>query len=684
MLIEKSKITAVIESNFSISLTQPSTVLSVSNGVDQLLGFTADDFLSGKVQLQSLIHAGDSDVSVLLFSTKTQPVTGTFNFRLRHADGRIRCIKGQYTKKLKITGNQIVLELLLQDAKSLWQQQGDQTMMANFKAMMEVSDDFIFFKDSNHVLTGASQTLASITDPAEHWSDLIGKTDYDFFPESFADIYYDLEKQVYAGVQVANEVQEYIDKDGNKGWVDNRKYPIKNDDGEIVGLFGIARDITKQKKAEMDLQKNRAELNALVRTIPDLIWLKDPKGVYLSCNKTFERFYGAKEASIVGKTDYDFTDKAQADFFREYDEKAMLTNGACVNEEWLTFAEDGYHGLFETTKIAVREDDGSLIGVLGIAHDITEQKNTENAFRVAATAFKSQEGMIITDADSIILRVNHAFTKITGYSAEEAVGKTPQLLRSGKQDKAFYATMCDSINSKGAWEGEIWNRRKNGEVYPEHLTITAVKDAEDIVSNYVASLTDITTSKAASEAIKRLAFFDPLTQLPNRRLLFDRLGQTMAASKRSKVYGALMFLDLDNFKPLNDTHGHVIGDRLLIEAANRLTRCMREMDTVARFGGDEFVVMLAQLDEDKAASIAQAGLVAEKIRAVLSETYVFSMTHDHQAENVVEHRCTASIGVVVFNGSEGSQDDIMKWADAAMYEAKDAGRNQIRFYGGRD
>lgn len=237
------------ELRISLSLANPMEALFVSEGIDALLGYKADDFLTGKTTLQSRIHADDQDIAEMLYSKETKTASAKFNIRLRHADGRIRCIKGQYTKKVDNTGNGILLELLLQDAKSLWQQQGDQTMMANFKAMMENTNDYIYFKDRNHAFTGASQTLVAITDPSEHWTDLIGKTDYDVFPEEYADIYYRLEKQVFAGIHVAHEEQEYVGKDGNKGWVDNRKYPIRNDDGEIIGLFGIARDITEQKMA---------------------------------------------------------------------------------------------------------------------------------------------------------------------------------------------------------------------------------------------------------------------------------------------------------------------------------------------------------------------------------------------------------------------------------------------------
>jgi diguanylate cyclase (GGDEF)-like protein/PAS domain S-box-containing protein len=313
-------------------------------------------------------------------------------------------------------------------------------------------------------------------------------------------------------------------------------------------------------------------------------------------------------------------------------------------------------------------------------HDITERKQAEKELRIAAIAFESQEGMMVTDVDSVILRVNHAFTGITGYTTEEAVGQTPRLLKSGRQDTPFYAAMWKSIQRNGSWQGEIWNRRKNGEVYPEQLTITAVKGEAGEITHYVATLHDITLRKTAEEKIHNLAFYDALTQLPNRRMLNDRLGQTMAASKRSGRYGALMFLDLDNFKPLNDTHGHDVGDLLLIEVARRITGCIRQVDTVARFGGDEFVVMLSELDVDKTTSTTQAEIVAEKIRATLAEPYVLTIRREGSVGTTVEHRCTSSIGAVLFINHEASLEDILKWADMAMYQAKEGGRNRINFF----
>jgi diguanylate cyclase (GGDEF)-like protein/PAS domain S-box-containing protein len=301
-----------------------------------------------------------------------------------------------------------------------------------------------------------------------------------------------------------------------------------------------------------------------------------------------------------------------------------------------------------------------------------ERKQAEANLRIAAIAFEAQEGMLVTDSNNIILRVNRAFTSITGYSAKEAIGKTTNLLSSGRHDRAFYAAMWKSINNKGAWEGEIWNRRKNGEIYPEHLTITAVKNAAaGKVTNYVATLTDITMSKAASDEIKNLAFYDSLTQLPNRRLLLDRLQQALAASTRSGQRGALLFLDLDHFKNLNDSLGHDIGDVLLQQVAQRLVACVREGDTVARLGGDEFVVLLEDLSEDELEAATQIEIIGDKILAALNQPYLLA-SH--------EHRSTPSIGATLFNDHEAGVEALLKQADIAMYDAKASGRNALRFF----
>lgn len=294
-----------------------------------------------------------------------------------------------------------------------------------------------------------------------------------------------------------------------------------------------------------------------------------------------------------------------------------------------------------------------------------------DATRLAATAFESHESMMITDASSVILRVNQAFIDDTGYAAEEIVGQTPRLLKSGRHNAEFYDVMWESIHRSGKWEGEIWDRRKNGEIYPKWLTISAVKGADGVVTHYVGSHIDITERKATEEKIQNLAFYDPLTGLPNRRLLLDRLQHALASSERSGRSGALLFLDLDHFKTLNDTLGHDIGDLLLRQVAQRLTSCVRDDDTVARLGGDEFMVVLEVLDENAQEAATQTEAINEKIQFALNQTYQLGA---HQ------YRSTPSIGVTLFNGHQTSIEELMKQADIAMYQAKQTGRNRVRFF----
>jgi len=303
--------------------------------------------------------------------------------------------------------------------------------------------------------------------------------------------------------------------------------------------------------------------------------------------------------------------------------------------------------------------------------DVSERCFAEEALRIAAIAFESQEGMLVTDPASVIVRVNQAFTRLTGYSAEEVVGRTPALLKSGRQDSDFYRRMWALLKEKKYWQGEIWNRRKDGRLFAEWLTITAVCDPDGAVTHYVGAFSEITRNKEAEAEIHRLAFYDPLTRLPNRRLLYDRLGQAMAASARNDRYGALLFLDLDNFKNLNDTRGHDVGDRLLVETARRLQANLREGDTVARLGGDEFVVMLEGLGSNAREAVVLADLAGENLRRVLAQPFVL---------DGFEYHGTSSIGVGLFRGHEVTVDELLKHADLAMYQAKNAGRNALRFF----
>lgn len=343
-----------------------------------------------------------------------------------------------------------------------------------------------------------------------------------------------------------------------------------------------------------------------------------------------------------------------------------------LDADWTFVRKDGSRLPVSLTVSQLKGDGGEIEGYLGIAADISQRRQLEQDLRIAAIAFESQAAIMVTDASQCILQVNQAFSRLTGYTAEEAIGQRPSLLKSGWQDAAFYVDMWRELSETGHWQGEIWNRRKNGEIFPEWLTISGVRDSWGKLTHFVSTFSDISNLKVAESEIHHLAFYDPLTSMPNRRLLLNRLEKSCSTSRRSGQHGALLMIDLDHFKTLNDTLGHDVGDRLLVEVAKRLADCIREGDTAARLGGDEFIVMLDNLGRDAESAGVQAEIVAEKIRLELARPYLL------QADT--EYFRSASVGISLFYGHDKSVDVLLKQADIALYKAKDAGRNTIRFF----
>ena len=303
--------------------------------------------------------------------------------------------------------------------------------------------------------------------------------------------------------------------------------------------------------------------------------------------------------------------------------------------------------------------------------EIAIRQQHENELRVSAATFESHEAIVVTDPNGNILRVNKAFTEITGYSAEEAIGQNPRILSSGYHDDAFYQQMYKQLYKNNQWKGEIWNRRKNGVVFPELLTVTGVRDEQDRLIHYVAIFSDVSDKKAAEQEIHNLAFFDPLTNLPNRRLLLDRLQHEIAAAKRQSKYGALFFLDLDHFKTLNDSRGHQVGDELLIQVAQRLQSIIRNEDTASRLGGDEFIIMVPGRFMDLQQATDHAAMLAEKILLAINQPFIVQGS---------EHHFSTSIGVTLYPETADEPEDVIQQADTAMYRAKERGRNDISFF----
>jgi diguanylate cyclase (GGDEF)-like protein/PAS domain S-box-containing protein len=297
-------------------------------------------------------------------------------------------------------------------------------------------------------------------------------------------------------------------------------------------------------------------------------------------------------------------------------------------------------------------------------------RNEEN-LRIAATTFQTQEAIMITDADANIVRVNVAFVQTTGFTEAEVMGKNPRVLKSGRHNTSFYENIWAAINAKGNWNGEIWNRRKNGEVYPEWQTISAVKNTQNEVTHYVSFFSDITDFKKSEQTVEKLAFFDPLTNLPNRRLLYSRLEQELNVAQKFQQVGAVLFIDLDRFKNINDSLGHSIGDALLVEVAQRLRAILGSNATAIRLGGDEFIVLISSQNESVMALTHQAKMVADNVITVVSLPYIIA-EHDLYI--------SPSIGITLYASDDDNVDLILKRADTAMYHAKDAGRGTYRFY----
>lgn len=415
-------------------------------------------------------------------------------------------------------------------------------------------------------------------------------------------------------------------------------------------------------------------LLGVIEAIPDAIFLKDDAGRWIFTNQAAKNLFQFDDDGWQGKTD----EELSVDY-----PQMLALHAQCFSDDdnsrvskLLVLAESGAESAanfheYEVHKTPIFNKCGAPSGLMVVGRNITEKKTAERNLRVADAAMESQEAIVISDANNRIIYINNAYTKLTGYSKDDALGKTSDIVKSGCHDQAFYNQMWHELSHHKFWQGEIWDRRKNGEIYPKWLTINAVSGPDGVIHNYVGAFTDLSEHKEAKDAIYRLAFYDPLTALPNRRLLKDRMQLALSNSNRSLYYGAVLMMDLDHFKFINDTMGHAMGDLLLVELAQCLKNCIREGDTVARLGGDEFVIMLEILSKDARQAALHAEMLAQKILKSASEPFLI---------NGKELHCTLSIGVSMFSIPSTSCEEMLKRADVAMYQAKSAGRNAISFY----
>lgn len=488
---------------------------------------------------------------------------------------------------------------------------------------------------------------------------VLKKTDHDFLPAELADAYRASDLALLNSGGQDEAIWPSVNADGSNSWWLVNKFVFLASDGKRQ-LGGLAVDITERKRMT-DLDE------MILQTAMDAYLMVDKHGNIKAVNET--------ACSMMGYTREELLNLNIDDIDLLYEEHGKpaherLDNVRLAGAMQFEARHRCKEGHIIDVEVSVRYLPGQEL-FPAFVREITARKQAEQSLHLAATVFESHEGMFVTNANKIIQQVNRAFTEITGYSREDAIGKSPKILNSGRHDTEFFAEMDVHLGMSGSWQGEIWNRHKDGHISPQWLAITAVYGHNNELLHYVGTLVDISMRKAAEDEIKTLAFYDPLTRLPNRRLLTDRLQQALLACARSGHKGALMYIDLDNFKTLNDTQGHYKGDLLLQQVSERLIHCVREGDTVARIGGDEFVVLLENLSEFAHEAASQIEMVGKKILAALNQPYELEGYECHS---------TPSIGATLIAVHDCGYEELMKQADLAMYAAKTAGRNTLRFF----
>lgn len=447
---------------------------------------------------------------------------------------------------------------------------------------------------------------------------------------------------------------------GGWRWIHVRSHPRVTDAGDIV-WDGFATDVTDRHLFENEINR----LAQAIEQNPTAIQIINAKGELEYVNSAYSKLSGYQFFEIYNKSRQElFSSEITAEEFNRIEQQ--IRSGRAWRGVQANRHKSGELCWEEIIASAVFDNVGYLSHYLYTRQDVTEREKMLLEINLASRVLSvSNEGVMVSNAKNQIISVNPAFSKITGYSEADVLGQKPRMLASGRHDKKFYAEMWKSINEKGEWSGEIWNRRKDGSIYPEWLSIATFTSKFGEVLNYVSIFSDITSRKAVEEKVQRLANYDPLTNLPNRSLLEDRMRTALATAQRHRGSVALLYLDLDRFKNVNDSLGHLVGDALLMEVARRLLSLLREEDTVSRIGGDEFVIVLPEADTHAAAN------VSNKVLHAIAESF----RYDNHEINV-----GISIGIALYPDNGYSYEALAQAADTALYRAKQLGRNNYQFF----
>jgi diguanylate cyclase (GGDEF)-like protein/PAS domain S-box-containing protein len=525
----------------------------------------------------------------------------------------------------------------------------------------------IFWKDQESRFLGCNALFAK--DAGESGpGGVIGKFDTQFSWEKQAALYPADDRQVLASGQPKLAFDEpQTTADGQSVWLRTYKVPLRSMDQTIIGVLGVYHDITETKETERALIESERRLFEILENVSAYIYLKDKEGRYLFANKLVRELWGVSTAEVIGFGDEKFFDAETAANIRRNDRRVLDEGETIRAEETNLVMQTGVTATYWSVKLPLRRENGEIYALCGISTDMSEVKRGQEEMRLASMVYESSsEAMMVTDAGGGIIAINPAFTNTTGYTLDEIKGKNASILKSHHHPAAFFQEMWSVLNTTGCWQGEIWDKRKDGEIYPKWMTINTTFDIDGTPYRRVALFSDITEKKKSEQIIWHQANFDTLTGLPNRRMFHDRLEQEIKKAHRSGRQLALLFIDLDRFKEINDTLGHDNGDILLKEAARRLKNCVRESDTVARLGGDEFTIILSDLDSARG---------ADRIADAILTSMTAPFTLGGETAYV-----SASIGLTLFPEDASASETLVKNADQAMYAAKHLGRNRYSYF----
>ena len=653
------------EAAFRIAFSRRKPSIFADEGVQQLLGYSVEEFNSSATDLFQLLHPDDSATLRRLLATPPAPQQGPLHLRARHRDGRIRSFLARY--QMEGHGDTAVLHLILQDVKTVNPDQRERRAMSDSPNVMEESDAQVVCKDRNHVIVQANRAARhALQSTGLSSQPILGLTDYDVYPEQEADRNYAAEERILAGSPQEREVRRHIDGDGHSAWTETTRFPIKDSAGDVIGTYGVTRDVTPHAQAEESLRESKELLQLFIEHAPAALAMFDREMRYVAVSQRWLQDYALDGREVAGRSHYEVFPDIPARW-KDAHRRGLAGEGVRADEDQFVRA-DGRVQWLRWELLPWRAQDGTVGGIVLFTEDITALKAQQEGLKLAANVFRhASEGIMITDARGTILDVNDAFTRITGYTRDEATGQTPRILNSGRQNREFYTDMWSELTAKGRWSGEIWNRAKNGQLYAEMLTISAVPDAAGNTQQYVGLFSDITSIKEQELQLQRVAHYDLLTGLPNRVLLADRLHQAMAQAHRGGRMVAIACLDLDNFRAVNDRHGHIVGDQLLTALTERMSALLREGDTLARLGGDELVVVLLEQSSLEDTLV----LVKQLLDAAAAPMQLGDLTLN----------VSASIGVTLFPQTEDvDPDQLLRQADQAMYHAKVAGKGQYHVF----